>query len=70
MASREAWYREQQHRTRWGDPMDRPARAEIIRRGRIVATVYPRKGEALDELESRAQRLSRAYSGKVIFHAS
>lgn len=49
---------------------NRNARAEIIRKGRIVATVYPRKGEALDDLESRAQRLSRAYAGKVRFHAS
>lgn len=56
------------HNLNNGEPLRSPARAEIVRRGRVVATVYPRQGEALDELQERAQRLSRAYSGKVVMH--
>lgn len=50
-------------------PLERPQRAEIVRRGRVMATVYPRHGEALEDMQSRAQRMAAAYAGKVVIHA-
>lgn len=58
------------HNLNNGEPLRSPARAEIVRSGRVMATAYAKQGEGMDELQERAQRLSRAYSGKVVIHDS
>lgn len=65
---RREWMQAHRQRKAWGDPLQRPARAEIVRRGRVMATVYVRQGESLDEMQARAQRMAAGYSGKVVIH--
>lgn len=56
------------HNLNSAEPLRSPTRAEIVRRGRVMATVYVRQGESLDEMQARAQRMAAGYSGKVVMH--
>ncbi|MDL0429587.1 hypothetical protein QPM17_00480 [Marinobacter sp. TBZ242] len=50
------------------EPLRRPLRAEIVRRGEVMATLYCKHHETREHLENRASRMAALYGGEMVMY--